>query len=142
NQGTGFYFFCHNCGASRHFARFLEDQDADLYGQYLLERIKEGDTNVPVHKAPKSYATPDPFKDLTPIDQLPPNHYALKYLKERKIPSQFLSKFYFCKGFASFVNSLIPEKFDLWVKDEPRIIIPLKTGSGTVIGFQGRSVED
>ena len=33
-------YFCHNCGISRKFSKFLQENNGELYQQYILEKLK------------------------------------------------------------------------------------------------------
>ena len=66
---TGLVFKCHNCGISKAFFNFLQDQDKVLWEQYNLEKFKESsggrkrqiDTKVfkkPVFKKKKTVNLP------------------------------------------------------------------------------------
>lgn len=140
-----FWYHCHNCGISLPFHIFLKRLDYPLYEQYLYERLQEhqgerfDDSSYQPPKKPK--AAPDPFSGLTRLSDLRLNHYARTYLKKRHIPDSFLNSLYYCQTFKKFVNSLIPNKYSSTVYEEARIIIPLITRNGTIIGFQGRSLD-
>lgn len=140
-----FTFKCHNCGMSTSFHKFLKDFDQSLHDQYVLERFKEGTTG-------KRTNTPDPtfnfkkpiFKknivsDLTCVSDLNITHDARRYLEQRKIPVEKLSKFYYCEKFKTWTNSL-QQTFKNTSYDEPRIIIPLYSKHGDIFGYQGRSL--
>lgn len=131
---------CHNCGVTASFAYFLKGLDEVLYKEYVMERYKEGLTgkgtvvSSPKPVTTKPVFTPSIFKDLPKITDLNTSHPAREYLTKRKIPEQYLSKFYYT------------EDFNRWSKTnndykESRIIIPLKSKDGKVFGYQGRSID-
>jgi transcription elongation factor Elf1 len=136
-------FKCHNCGVGRTLANFLKDNANDLYDEYILKRYKEGltgkATNTPNPKL--EFETPK-FQSnksgVVPISILDEAHPAKKYLLDRKIPQQKLSKLYFCPKYKEWVNTQ-KDTFDDVTHDHPRIIIPL-TNDGKWFGFQGRSL--
>lgn len=141
-KGQGYNHYCHNCGASSSFNKFLREYDPELYSQYLTDLLKyrmDDEPHVQDHIKTKPLAEPNPFVTLKTIAELPLNHFAYQYLKDRRIPQVYLERFYYCPRFRQFVNSLIPGKFTLTSKDEARIIIPLVSKQG-VIGFQGRAL--
>ena len=134
---------CQNCGASRSFTNFLKDMDAVLYDQYVMERYKEGTTGkMSQTKNPEfNFEKPNFSKktfDLPTISKLNKEHFARKYLEDRKIPNNYLSELYFCEKFKEWTNTQ-KHTFDKVEKDEPRIIIPL-INKGEIFGFQGRSL--
>ncbi len=139
-------FRCHNCGVSRSFSNFLKDQDQVIYDQYVMERYKKGTTgrrsNTPNPKI--KFEKPVFNKsfheiDLDKISSLNKKHPARIYLEQtRHFPSKTLDDLYYCEHFKEWTNNQKPT-FDNVVKDEPRIIIPLRY-NGELIGYQGRSL--
>ena len=138
---TGLVFKCHNCGISKAFFNFLQDQDKVLWEQYNLEKFKESsggrkrqiDTKVfkkPVFKKKKTV-------NLPKISELNIGHPAREYLESRKIPD--LSKFYYADKFKEWTNTL-KHTYDSTDSEESRIIIPLLNEEGNLFGYQGRSL--
>ena len=143
-----FWYYCHNCGYSLPFNKFLEDINPLLYQQYVYERLQEseeGDLDN-IHNPPPKKKEPlhSPFEGLKSISQLPPDHFAKKYIASRNLPLKFWSGMYFIEDFETWVNTLIPDKFyinPISRSIRSRIIIPLLTPNGQAIGFQGRRVD-
>lgn len=136
-------FKCHNCGTSRTFTNFLKDLDTVLYDQYVMERYKEGTTGKGSQTKTPDFKIEKPkFQkkslNLPTIAELNKEHFARKYLEERKIPKDYLRELYFCEKFKEWTNTQ-KDTFDKIEKDEPRIIIPL-ISNGEIFGFQGRSL--
>ena len=143
-------YYCHNCGVSKNFSKFLEDNNTQLYQEYRLETIKESgklkeskeiDTNKPkISEAFPSYLrSGSPLRTLKKISQLDWDHPAKKYVEDRKIPNLYHSKLFYCPRFYSWTNTLIPNKFKKVDKDEPRLIIPFIDENNKFFGYQGRS---
>ena len=139
-----FIFKCHNCGVGRTLANFLKDQDANLHDQYVLERYKEGltgkgsNTPNPVFNIPKpKFRSKDICSELTKVSDLNKEHFARGYLLGRGMTD--LSKFYFCPNFVEWTNKH-KKTFDKSMKDEPRVIIPLRDEKGRLFGYQGRAL--
>lgn len=136
-------FKCHNCGMSKTFTNFLKDVDTILYDQYIMERYKNGltgrgsQTKTPEIKIEKPNFSKKSF-DLPTIKELNKEHFARKYLEDRKIPEKYLCELYFCENFKEWTNQQ-KYTFKKIEKDEPRIIIPL-VNKGEIFGFQGRSL--
>lgn len=138
---------CHNCSMSMSLGNFIKDLDGSLYNEYVLERYKNGLTgkgsNTP---NPKFDFKPPEFNktkteseiDLTKISELNIMHPARKYLEDRQIPKEYLSKLYFCEKFKEWTNSKI-HTFESTKFDEPRIIIPF-FNHNKFFGYQGRSL--
>ena len=140
-------FKCHNCGVTRSFTYFLKDRDPPLYDEYVMERYKEGLTG-------KGTVTPEPnftfvkpkFRkkdicdELVKISELNTSHRAKKYLINRGINEDTLSKFYYCPDFKRWTNKH-KKTFDTTQNDDQRIIIPLRYPDGQLFGYQGRSLD-
>ena len=140
-------FKCHNCGVTRSFTYFLKDRDPPLYDEYVMERYKEGLTG-------KGTVTPEPnftfvkpkFRkkdicdELVKISELNTSHRAKKYLINRGINEDTLSKFYYCPDFKRWTNKH-KKIFDTTDNDDDRIIIPLRNSKGELFGYQGRSLD-
>lgn len=150
-KGDGLLYYCHNCHVSVSFGNFLKAIDPEVYKQYVQEKFieKNSNTNVAIADKPPditSFAKPvfitnTPLKSLKKISQLAWDHPAKKYINSRMIPTRFHSKLFYAPKFKKWVNSIIPDKFDVdkLDDDEPRLIIPMIDKNHDVIGVQGRS---
>ena len=142
---TTYTYKCHNCGMSTSFHKFLKDFDESLHDEYVMEKYKEGHTGKGTYTPNPKFNFKKPtfkknvLKGLTPASSLNRSHVVRKYLDGRQIPREKLSRFFYCKEFKKWTNSLQPT-FDNTSHDEPRIIIPLYTKEGDVFGYQGRSL--
>ena len=142
---ANYNFKCHNCGYGTSLKRLIQDTDPELYKQYLLERFGVTERKPVKKKAKLSFNNAPKyirkeFKSLKKISQLPPDHVAKKYVERRCIPTNQHYKLFYASNFYSFVNTLIPNKFDDVGKDDPRLVIPFLNENGTLIGFQGRTL--
>ena len=141
---TGDYFYkCHNCSYGTSLKKLIQDVDGELYKQYLMERfsIKERKsitkTGVTIRKPPKYVK--NEFKNLDKISQLKHDHFAKVYVNNRRIPTNLHYKLFFAPKFYEWVNSIIPNKFEIQY-DEPRLVLPFLDENKTLIGFQGRAL--
>ena len=143
-------YFCHNCGISRKFSKFLQENNGELYQQYSLEKLKESgvpevkkdiDTITQPKAFPDYLRSGSPLRTIKKISQLAWDHPAKKYVLDRKIPNESHSKLYYCPRFYSWTNTLIPNKFKDTIKDEPRLIIPFIDENNKLFGYQGRSFQ-
>lgn len=141
STGDSARFYCHNCGSSMSFSDFLKTISPTLFYDYLRDRYseKKKEETFVVLKSPKPEFTTNPFKSLKSVSQLDNNHPAKLYIGSRMIPSEMHYDLFYAPKFKSFVNSLIPDKFEDTKIDEGRIVIPLRDKDG-IIGFQGRSL--
>ena len=145
-------YYCHNCGISKTFKQFLQDNNAQLYQEYSMEILKEKG-NLKEHKEidiktpevkesfPEYLRGGSPLRKIKKISQLDWDHPAKTYVLERKIPNPYHAKLYYCPRFYTWTNSLIPNKFKDTTKDEPRLIIPFIDENNKLFGYQGRSFD-
>ena len=137
-------FKCHNCGITRSFSNFLKDQVPHVYDEYVMERYKEGTIggNVPKPDLTQFISKPK-FKkrtvDLETLSSLNNSHPAKQYILGRGIPENKLDRLYYCPKFKEWTNTQKYTFFDT-TTDEDRIIIPLNSSDGNLVGFQGRSL--
>ena len=150
DKPIGVLYYCHNCHASMKLGTFLEHVDSNIAADYNKERFEERYNKQPLKKEekpdigkvtiPQFLKGDSPLKGLKKISQLVHDHPAKMYIMRRRIPTTFHHKLFYVSKFKAYVNSLIPDKFDLEnSEDEPRLIIPFIDKSGTCYGFQGRS---
>ncbi len=137
-------FKCHNCGVTRSFSNFLKDNFSMLYDEYVMERYKEGTFNRNVPKPDLTQFITKPIFakktiDLEDLSSLNNFHVAKKYILDRGIPENKLDRLYYCPNFKEWTNTQ-KHTFSDTSNDEERIIIPLNSSDGNLIGFQGRSL--
>ena len=137
------HYHCFNCGRSRRFEWFLKDQNRQLYSEYTLENMKEKGVAAPpsrLAKATPKAPTLDVFKGIPRISDLKVDHSAKRFVIARQIPGKFHGVLRYVPKYASFVNSIIPDKITSG-KDGPRLIIPLYSYGNKLAGFQGRALD-
>ena len=142
-------FKCHNCGASMSFSFFLKRFDENLHKQFVMEKFTEGFAGMKggsTVEAPKfnfekpKFRKKDICDELTKISELNTTHRAKKYLINRGINEDTLSKLYYCPNFKEWTNKH-KKTFDNTKHDDQRIIIPLRHSDGQLFGYQGRSLD-
>jgi hypothetical protein len=151
------FFYCHNCGASHIFGRFLKDIDTRLHDEYRLECLKEAGTTKtfsterlqtqrePSFKSDMSKFAKNRTQKLfegtncVKVSSLAADHFCKKYVDGRKIEPNKQYLLYYTPGFVKLVNQLMPGKMTAVEKDHPRLIIPFLDRDGRLFGFQGRS---
>lgn len=143
-RGGKLRYFCHNCGASMRFQYLIKTIDPTLYLEYVKEKIKENNQNNETHEfvqkmKPPVFVKETQLSELVKVSKLKPEHPVKQWVDGRQIPSNTHYKIFYCKKFASWVNSMIPEKFNDKVENEPRLIIPFLDENKKLFGFQGRS---
>lgn len=144
---VGALYYCHNCHASISLGNFLKHIDSTLAEQYKREKFlekngskeetKEEKPDISKVVVPTFLQGNSPLKQLKKISQLDAEHPVKKYVQKRKIPPSLHYKLFYAPKFKSWVNTIIPEKFNVET-DEPRLVIPFLDKDGKMFGFQGR----
>ncbi len=132
---------CFNCGLSTTFISFLKVNYKQLFDEFLFEKFKN---NAPIKKkefvpTPLKYevATKEPdILDLVLVSDLPDDHFAKQYIKERNLPAY---PFYYTDKFYEY-SSQYNDIFKSNKRDEARIIIPFFDRRGKIFAYQGRDL--
>ena len=132
---------CFNCGLSTTFISFLKVHYKQLFDEFLFEKFKN---NAPIKKKefvpiPLKYevATKEPdILDLVLVSDLPDDHHAKQYIKERNLPPY---PFYYTDKFYEY-SSQFNDTFKSNKRDEARIIIPFFDRRGKIFAYQGRDL--
>lgn len=145
-KDNSFHFYCHNCGASQSFSYFLKSIDGMAYNDYIAEKfvkdVKKSDTSIlEKTKFEKPVFNVDPLKQLKKVSQLSTDHPLKKYVVKRGIPPQHHYRMYFAPKFKTWINSIIPNKFENVGKDEPRLVIPFFDENGKMFGVSARGFD-
>jgi hypothetical protein len=134
-----FFSYCHNCHTSLPFSKFLEQINPTLFEEYLKERLTDTKRTYRKNtKQLKSMKIDD--MGIPSLMWLDLDHPAREYTTKRQIPVRWLSRLFYAENFNEFANRHVPGKYDPAVA-EPRLVIPLRSRSGKLIGFQGRSLD-
>lgn len=131
------FYKCFNCSICISFTAFLKRQNSYLYQQYLLENFSE--TKLEEEKdqyEPKKIYLPN-LNKLIDIESLPQNHPAINYLKNRKIPIEFYSKFKYITNFVKWVSEILEK--EIKINEHPRLIIPFYDESHKIFAYQARA---
>ena len=145
---NAFHYYCHNCGASQGFSFFLKSIDQLLYNDYVAEKFmantsikdSEPDANQFKTEAPKFNKT-NPLLKIKKVSQLKHDHPIKKYIQKRQIPPQHHYRLYYARHFKTWINGIIPNKFDHVGKDEPRLVIPFLDQNGNCFGVSARGFD-
>jgi transcription elongation factor Elf1 len=145
---NAFHYYCHNCGASQGFSFFLKSIDQLLYNDYVAEKFmantsikdSEPDANQFKTEVPKFNKT-NPLSKIKKVSQLKYDHPIKKYIEKRKIPTKHHYRLYFAKKFKTWINEIIPNKFENVGKDEPRLVIPFLDQHGKCFGVSARGFD-
>lgn len=148
NPKTGaFQYHCFNCGASQGFGNFLKTNYPSMYGEYIAEKYLKTTRELSakvvnsfdeqVRSEPLVFDR-NPLSKIKKISQLRHDHPVKQYIDKRQIPSHQHYRLYYAPKFMTWINELIPGKFENVKKDEPRLVIPLIDVNGKVFGVSAR----
>ena len=168
-KSNDYFFICHNCGKSTTFAKFLEHVDGTTYKQYILERYAAGETGHQPYKKPdfeelkgnahlrfKSIGTISrgdsaqieslerTWRALAhySINELPDEHYARTYIKNRKIPERFWDEILFVPSFRDFLDEEFPDHGKDEVPNDDRVVLLYTNEKGEITNVAGRALSD
>jgi hypothetical protein len=82
-----------------------------------------------------------PLKKIKKISSLPHDHALKRYIDKRRIPPSQHYRLYYAPKFKTWINSIIPNKFENVSKDEPRLVIPFLDEKGHVFGVSARGFD-
>lgn len=152
-KDSSYRFTCKNCGAGSSLRNLIKTLDPTLYGEFLRERIAESGNQQPLvpyrpAKADEGRDRVDvvearrcPLDGIYKITELPDDHFARSVLSARRISGSLLEKFYFAPQFFTWVNEVVPGKYEISAaRDEPRIVIPYLDHVGRLHAFTGREI--
>jgi transcription elongation factor Elf1 len=146
-KSNTFHFYCHNCGASQGFPFFLKSMDPLLYNDYVSEKFLKNtkESNTHVEETKVEFKQPEfkdhPLKRIKKVSSLELKHPIRRYLDKRQIPPSQHYRLYFAPKFKTWINSIIPNKFERVGKDEPRLVIPFLDEKGYVFGVSARGFD-
>jgi len=148
-KDNSFRFYCHNCGASQSFSYFLQNIDSLAYNDYIAEKFVNKTKDKSTEeindeqfktKAPK-FNKKNPLLKIKKISQLKANHPVKQYIMKRGIPPEHHYRMYLATKFKTWINEIIPNKFENVDKDEPRLVIPFFDEKGKMFGVSARSFD-
>jgi hypothetical protein len=140
---------CHNCNASLWLGALIKHMNPGLYKEYVLETFKDSPRPSKATTPQNSCTTKIRFgtvdqpiyQHAEKIKDLPQQHYAKKYVKDRLIPEKFWHKLYFTERYKDFCDEVAPGH-DKELRNDARLVIPFYDAHGDVIAVSGRAFDD
>ena len=135
---------CHNCGIGASFNNLLKHIDPKLHNDYIMERYKTNEPEVPdigKFTQPKFMKGSSPLKILKKVSSLRHDHPVKKFVMNRQIPSKVHYELFLAPKFYTWVNSIIPNKFSSVDGDHPRLVIPFFDENNKMFAFKGERLE-
>lgn len=149
DAGEHFNYYCQRCGESMIVPTMLRRLDPGLHADFIKERLLDDGKHVRPTEVMKEVPKPSPrsidlaLRTVQKISRLPKDHFARRYVENRRIPDEYQKSLYFTPKFMTWVNTIIPDKFseEALALDEPRLVIPFFNRAGKLHAVQGRSLD-
>lgn len=138
-------FKCFNCHSPLGYQGLINYVDPSLYKEYIFERYKNKPNKIeePIFKKEEiKLLTDSIIDDLVNIEELPEDHFAVEYVNSRKIPKDKLGRIYYTDKYKTWVNSILPDKFNPERGDNPRLVFPYLNKHGKVFAANARAFGD
>ena len=136
-----FFVRCHNCDYSTTIGGFLKRIDGNLHRQYHFEILKDKNNGgfvkqeTPKEKPKAVLPENEVLENIPCLADLPKSHPAVAWATSRKIPKDRLALLYYAANFAEWISKIDPAAT---VGDDERIVIPIFSRTGALVGAQGR----
>ena len=143
-DGSRMAFRCHNCGygcGMQSFLRFLSSSLAMDYDKESFEDRSGRWAKTRKDKPAEHRFVPDmrnALAGLVPVVHLDESHPVAEYVASRMIPRESWKWLFHCEDFAALAKRFDQEYVNL--ASEQRLVLPIWTDEGTLIGVQGRAV--
>ncbi len=137
-----FWYNCYNCGYAKPFKSFLKDHYPHLYSEYIKNEIfDKHDKHIEDHANELPKIEFEYIDDLPSIFSLDKEHFARKYIENRKIPLNHWKHIYFAFNYQLWINNKMPGKFISTPHQDARIVLPIYNIHKKIVGAQGRSID-
>lgn len=139
------HYYCHNCPVSGSFEHILKDLAPDLYREYLTEVFANKDSVKDVLQAQQFTVNTSILDNLVwrdglkRLSKLLPSHPARAYFHGRGLPEKFLSHFYYAEHYPEWRHKNFSEDNGS-IRFDPRIVIPLLSPDGVLMGATARAI--
>ena len=146
-KDANFVFFCHNCGISKKFDKFLYELDTDLYNEYRKEssfKIFKKDENEKLFQKKRSLPFLETKNFLKNVTELVDDHPCLGYIESRLIPRDKWKKLYWTDNFKSIIKNMFGDKYDVNSFPDSGLvftIVGMDLPKYPCIGYQIRSID-
>ena len=163
-KNNDYYYTCHNCHTSTTFSKFLKHIDGESHRQYVVERYTAGDNSHSNYQKPNfDLKGPKPgqvfsekvdalheqsniniksikAEGLYCLSNLPEEHPARVYIKNRNIPEKFLSEIYYTNKYKEFLDNCFPHHGNENVPNDERIVLFYTNEKGDITNVSGRAL--
>lgn len=143
---------CKNCGYSRSFFNFMREAFESSFDEYKMEQVKaqisyrdyskKADVEVAKTPTPTNPVTPTDVSDMVCVTELPLTHPARQYLQSRAMSDVEMGRLFYTDHFKALASKISPTPLSSSFPDEPRIVIPFYSETGSLEMVQGRALGD
>jgi len=150
NNSGHYNYYCHNCGISMSFIKFLRIYKPTLYEEYKKElyglntiakkrpEVSASLGNVErVKRTIQTIKSKDILKDLISL-----NDDAIAFCHNRKLPKAFIKELYYSDNYIKFLKSHDLYENDYLPEVDRRIVIPYYNKEKVLTYIQGRSIDE
>lgn len=134
-----FVFKCYNCSYSCGFVQFLEFVAPHTKQEYIFEVFANRGKRRQKQSSFESFPT-DTKLGTTSLSLLPDSNKAVAYAKSRQLPGSAFDILSYTDDFKGLVAKFNEEQAEPMFTDE-RLVIPFYDAHGSLIAFQGRSLD-
>mgnify|MGYP003651185446 FL=1 len=140
-----FVFKCHNCGDTRSFGNLIKHIDNMLYKNYMLEGFGNKSHHEDRISSPKTKKRRG--RDITflenlgaeRIDRIPKNHVVHRFINDRQIPDETLSRLYYVHD-DKVLEKVDPRYRDRIRGNQPRVVLPFINRDKELVGIAARAI--
>lgn len=160
-KNNDYFYTCHNCQTGTTFSKILKHVDEQEYAQYCLDRYSSGDNNRSNYEKPlidlKGGRKPtEAFQEnitlenifsksvgnyvFGSLDTLPAEHFAVQYIRMRKIPEKFWKEIFYTNKFKDFLDNTFKDHGKDNVPNDDRIVLCYTNSKGEITNVAGRAL--
>lgn len=131
---------CYNCGYFSSFQFFLKTYFYEFYFDYLKEKFTGSSFGSKTkNKSKDVFASEYEYLNISKVAELPVNHVAVKYLKDRLLP---IGETYYTDNFAEWANKTFGKgTVNFQTNIDRRIVIPFYSRTKKIFALQGRTLD-
>lgn len=148
---NGLIFKCHNCSLSLSFYKFISELDTMIAKEYQRDvfkfnheyrwKEKRKTENEKTVRSKLKIKKSKELNKVTCVSDLSEDHPCKQYVRKRKIPFRYWKDLFYSDNYMKWINDfVIPNKFDIELKSDPRLIIPFRNKDKKIFAYQGRSL--
>lgn len=159
-KNNDYFYTCHNCQTGTTFSKFLKSIDSQAYSQYALERYSSGENthssyekpifNLSGPKASEAFQNVITLQNIiskssgdyvfASLDTLPAEHFAVQYIRMRKIPEKYWNEIFYTNKFKDFLDNTFKDHSKDNVPNDDRIVLCYTNSKGEITNVAGRAL--